>query len=163
MLDGGDLDSVPALVWSHWLAWRLVASTHSRSSGTQKGCPSVAVIVAVVVPSPLSSSMSSLWVLMVMERPHGLPGPVAGSVNLHPLKQAVNSRDGDVSYGTGWTEAAMSAVVAIPDVTGDQVPDLWVRDGSDGQIRVYHPSKTSAGSAVKVVLGSDWSGMKSFG
>ncbi|KIR65574.1 DNRLRE domain-containing protein [Micromonospora oryzae] len=94
---------------------------------------------------------------------HGLPGAAAGSVDLHSLKQAANSRDGDVSYGTGWTEAAMSSVIAIPDVSGDQVPDLWVRYGSDGQIRVYHPSATSAGSPVKVVLGADWSTMKSFG
>jgi hypothetical protein len=94
---------------------------------------------------------------------HGRPGTVPSSVDLHSLKQAANSRDGDVSYGTGWTEAAMSAVVAIPDVNGNEVPELWVRYGSDGQIRVYHPSETSAGSALKVVLGSDWSGMKSFG
>ncbi|MDI5936847.1 DNRLRE domain-containing protein [Micromonospora sp. PTRAS2] len=94
---------------------------------------------------------------------HGLPGAAAGSVDLHSLKQAANSRDGDVSYGTGWTEAAMSSVIAIPDVSGDQVPDLWVRSGADGQIRVYHPSATSAGTPVKVVLGADWSTMKSFG
>lgn len=31
------------------------------------------------------------------------------------------------------------------------------------RIRFYHPSATSAGSRVKVVLGADWSTMKSFG
>lgn len=94
---------------------------------------------------------------------HGKPGTTAGSVNLDSLKQAVNSRDGDVSYGTGFTEASMSAAVSIPDVSGDGVPDLWVRSGTNGMMQVYHPSKTAVGSSVKVVLGDDWSGVKSFG
>jgi hypothetical protein len=96
---------------------------------------------------------------------HGLPDSTAGSVNLHSLKQAANSRDGDVSYGTGWSEAAVSAVIAIPDVNGDQVPELWSRSGADGQIRINYPSTTAAGSPAnaKIVLGSDWRVMKSFG
>ncbi|MFY1700957.1 DNRLRE domain-containing protein [Micromonospora sp. WMMA1923] len=94
---------------------------------------------------------------------HGRPGPVPGSVDLNSLKQAAASRDGDVSYGTGWSEANISALITIPDVSGDGVPDFWTRSGTDGQIRLYYPSRTSTGAAVKVVLGSDWSGMKSFG
>ncbi|MER7332468.1 MULTISPECIES: DNRLRE domain-containing protein [unclassified Micromonospora] len=94
---------------------------------------------------------------------HGLPGSTPGSVDLNSLKQAVNSRNGDVSYGTAWTEANMSAVVSIPDVSGDGVPDLWARSGTDGMMRVYHPLKTNVGNPVKVVLGDDWRGVKSFG
>lgn len=76
---------------------------------------------------------------------------------------AANSHNGDVSYGTGWTEAAVSAVVSIPDVSGDGVPDLWARSGTDGMMRIYHPSKTAVGNPVKVVLGDDWRWVKAFG
>ncbi|MER7167043.1 FG-GAP-like repeat-containing protein [Micromonospora sp. NPDC000207] len=94
---------------------------------------------------------------------HGRPGPVTGSVDLNSLKQAAASRDGDVSYGTGWSEANINALIAIPDVNGDGVPDFWARFASDGQIRLYYPSRTNTGTPVKVVLGADWNGMKSFG
>ncbi|SCG58006.1 FG-GAP-like repeat-containing protein [Micromonospora halophytica] len=94
---------------------------------------------------------------------HGRPGPVAGSVDLHSLKQAAHSRNGDVSYGTGWTEAAIDVVVAIPDVSGDGVPDLWVRFSSDRKLRVYHPSRTNAGAPVKIVIDHDMVFTKSYG
>ncbi|MEU3455088.1 hypothetical protein ABZ671_16025 [Micromonospora sp. NPDC006766] len=94
---------------------------------------------------------------------HGKPGSVLGSVNLDSLKTAANSRDGDVSYGTGWSEANISALVAIPDVNGDRVPDLWARSGTDGQMRIYYPSKTNVGNPVRVVLGEDLRTHRSFG
>ncbi|MEU4675950.1 DNRLRE domain-containing protein [Micromonospora sp. NPDC023737] len=94
---------------------------------------------------------------------HGKPGPIAGSVSLDSLKTAAASRSGDVSYGNSWTEANVSALIGIPDVSGDRVPDLWARSGTDGQMRIYHPSTTNTNAPVKVVLGDDWRIMKSFG
>ncbi|MGA4726596.1 DNRLRE domain-containing protein [Micromonospora taraxaci] len=94
---------------------------------------------------------------------HGKPGSLPGSVNLDSLKTAAGSRSGDVSYGTGWSEANISAIISIPDVSGDRIPDFWTRSGTDGMMRIYHPSKTDTGGPVKVVLGDDWRGVKSFG
>ncbi|TDC41446.1 DNRLRE domain-containing protein [Micromonospora sp. KC213] len=94
---------------------------------------------------------------------HGKPGAVAGSVDLNSLKQAANSRQGDVSYGTGWSEAAITALVGIPDVNGDRVPDFWARFASDGKLRVYHPSGTNTGQPVKIVVEQDWALVRSFG
>ncbi|GAB2940290.1 VCBS repeat-containing protein [Micromonospora polyrhachis] len=94
---------------------------------------------------------------------HGKPGSVAGSVDLNSLKTAANSRSGDVSYGTDWTEAKASAIVSIPDVNGDRIPDLWVRSGEDGRVRVYHPSTTNVGAPVKIVLSTNLTTIKAFG
>ena len=95
---------------------------------------------------------------------YGKPGPVAGSVDINSLMVAANSRGGvDVSYGTNWTEANISAIVGIPDVNGDRIPDLWVRYASDGTMKVYYPSTTNTNAAVKTVLSVNWSGIKSFG
>ncbi|MEV6654243.1 DNRLRE domain-containing protein [Streptomyces sp. NPDC051219] len=94
---------------------------------------------------------------------HGKPGTVAGSVDLNSLTTAANSRDGDVQYGTSWTEANISAVIGIPDVNGDRIPDMWARFKSDGQTRIYHPSTTNTNAAVRIVLSVDWTNIKAFG
>jgi hypothetical protein len=94
---------------------------------------------------------------------HGKPGPVAGSVNLDSLKSAAASRSGDVLYGTYWTEANIGVVIGIPDVNGDQVPDLWARRDDFGQMWIYHPSTTNTNAPVKIVLGDDWRSVRSFG
>ncbi|SCE64633.1 DNRLRE domain-containing protein [Micromonospora mirobrigensis] len=94
---------------------------------------------------------------------HGKPGSVAGSVSLDSLKSAAASRSGDISYGTGWTEANVNAAIGIPDVNGDRVPDIWARLASDGAMRIYHPSTTNTNAPVKVVLGDNWNSVKSFG
>ncbi|MEV0328308.1 hypothetical protein AB0H63_17960 [Micromonospora echinospora] len=94
---------------------------------------------------------------------HGKPGTVAGSVNLDSLKSAAASRSGDVSYGTSWTEANINALIGIPDVNGDQVPDIWSRSGTTGQMSVYHPSTTNTNGPVKVVLGDNWNSVRAFG
>ncbi|WP_433531969.1 DNRLRE domain-containing protein [Micromonospora sp. CA-263727] len=94
---------------------------------------------------------------------HGKPGPVALSVNLDSLKQAINSRDGDVRIGTGWTEAAYNAVIGIPDVSGDGIPDLWTRSGTDGRIRLHRPSLTNIDASVQVVLSPDYTTFRAFG
>jgi hypothetical protein len=94
---------------------------------------------------------------------HGKPGPTSGSVNLDSLKTAANSRNGDVQYGNNWTETNISAVVGIPDVNGDRVPDLWARSGGNGTILLYHPSTTNTNPPVKTVIEEDWRGVKAFG
>ncbi|MFI1188671.1 DNRLRE domain-containing protein [Streptomyces californicus] len=93
---------------------------------------------------------------------HGKPDTAPGSVNLVSLTTAANSRDGDVPYGTSWTEAKVSAVIGVPDLNGDRIPDMWARFTADGLIRLYHPSKTDTGPAVKTVLSTDWSAYMAF-
>ncbi|MGW4464032.1 DNRLRE domain-containing protein [Micromonospora sp. NPDC004704] len=94
---------------------------------------------------------------------HGKPGPVAGSVDLNSLKLPGNSRSGDVSYGNSWTSTNVTAVVGIPDISGDRIPDLWARNGPDGSIRVYHPSATNTNPFVKVIIAENWSTIRAFG
>ncbi|MGS2586555.1 DNRLRE domain-containing protein [Streptomyces hebeiensis] len=94
---------------------------------------------------------------------HGKPGTADGSVDLESLKLASNSLNGDVSYGTGWTEANTSTALGIPDVNNDGVPDIWARSGVDGQMRIYHPSKTNTNTPVKVALSTDWRSMRALG
>ncbi|MFB7269388.1 DNRLRE domain-containing protein [Streptomyces sp. NPDC056244] len=94
---------------------------------------------------------------------HGKPGPVVGSVDLNSLTTAANSRDGDVPYGTTWTEANVSAAIGIPDVNRDGIPDIWGRFASDGHMSVWHSSKTSANGPFRTVIPDNWNGVKSFG
>ncbi|MFD1659319.1 DNRLRE domain-containing protein [Streptomyces caeni] len=94
---------------------------------------------------------------------HGKPGSVSGSVDLESLKLAANSLNGDVSYGTGWTDTNVSTALGIPDVNQDGVPDIWARFGSDGQMRIYYPSRTNTNPPVKVVLSLDWRTVRALG
>ncbi|MCX2184789.1 VCBS repeat-containing protein [Streptomyces sp. SKN60] len=95
---------------------------------------------------------------------HGKPGAAgAGSVDLNSLMLAANSLNGDVSYGTGWTEAAISSAIGIPDANNDGVPDIWARFTSDGHMSVYYPSTTNTNAPAKVVLSVNWNTIKSFG
>ncbi|MFG2867566.1 FG-GAP repeat domain-containing protein [Streptomyces sp. NPDC048338] len=95
---------------------------------------------------------------------HGKPGAAgAGSVDLTSLMLAANSLNGDVSYGTGWTEATISTAVGIPDVNSDGIPDIWARFASDGHMSVYYPSTTSTNAPAKTVLTVNWNTIKSFG
>jgi len=95
---------------------------------------------------------------------HGKPGPVAGSVNLDSLKVAADSRDGvDALYGSGFTEAAVNAVLGMPDVNRDGIPDIYSRSATNGNIRVHYPSQTALGSSMRTVISTDWSSVKTFG
>ncbi|MBN1174579.1 MAG: hypothetical protein JXA67_20605 [Micromonosporaceae bacterium] len=94
---------------------------------------------------------------------HGKPGAVAGSADLASIKLAGNSREGDVKVGTGWTPTATTAAIGIPDVNGDRIPDLWARSGTDGQVRVYHPTSTAVGDPVTTAITTDWSNVRAFG
>ncbi|MEX0172437.1 FG-GAP repeat domain-containing protein [Streptomyces sp. LMG1-1-1.1] len=104
----------------------------------------------------------------VMYIRHGKPGSVTGSVTLASLMTSAASRQGDVSYGTGWTQANVSAVIGIPDVSrsldveSNGVPDLWTRDGATGNMKVYYPSTTNTKAAFKTVLSIDWRSVRAF-
>ncbi|MFY1697922.1 hypothetical protein [Solwaraspora sp. WMMA2101] len=99
----------------------------------------------------------------IMNIRHGRPGTVVGSVDLNSLKTAAASRNGDVSYGTGWSAASVDLVVGTPDFNGDGIPDMWARWTSDGQLRVYHPSTTNAGTNVQVLSNTVYPGVKGLG
>ncbi|MFD4499348.1 FG-GAP-like repeat-containing protein [Streptomyces sp. NPDC058486] len=101
---------------------------------------------------------------------HGKPSATPGGVSLGSLMTAAASRQGDVTYGTGWTKSAVSTVIGIPDLQPDdtahashEVPDLWTRDGATGNMRVYYPTTTNTHPAVKTVLSVDWRSVKAFG
>ncbi|MEV5969089.1 DNRLRE domain-containing protein [Streptomyces sp. NPDC051921] len=94
---------------------------------------------------------------------HGKPGAVAGSVDLESIKLAANSVNGDVVFGTNWTGTNVTAVIGIPDVNKDGVPDIWARFGADGTMKLYNPSTTNTNAPVKTVLSTDWSTVKAFG
>ncbi|MFI1979499.1 FG-GAP-like repeat-containing protein [Streptomyces wedmorensis] len=104
----------------------------------------------------------------VMYIRHGKPGSVAGSVSLASLMTSAASRQGDVSYGTGWTQTNVSAVIGIPDVSraldvdSDGVPDLWTRDGATGNMKLYYPTTANTRAALKTVLSIDWRSVKAF-
>ncbi|MFJ4007947.1 DNRLRE domain-containing protein [Streptomyces sp. NPDC090023] len=94
----------------------------------------------------------------------GKPGASAGTVDPESLKLGANSLSGkDESYGTNWADTNISTALGIPDINKDGIPDLWVRSATDGQMRLYNPSRTNTGGAVKVVLSSDWRTVKALG
>ncbi|WP_406494129.1 hypothetical protein [Streptomyces sp. NBC_00846] len=94
---------------------------------------------------------------------HGKPGSGSGSVDLDSLKVAANSLNGDVSYGTSWQETNIRIALGIPDVNNDKIPDIWAIFATDGQTRIYYPSRTNTNPAAKIVLSVDWKAIKSFG
>ncbi|MFC7535504.1 FG-GAP repeat domain-containing protein, partial [Actinoplanes sp. GCM10030250] len=94
---------------------------------------------------------------------HGKPGTVAGSVDLNSLKSAAASLKGvDTQYGTNWTAANITAIVGIPDVNGDKIPDMWARRGTDGVVKVYYPNATDTGAAKDAIITANWAAMKGF-
>lgn len=94
---------------------------------------------------------------------HGKPGTVTGSVDLNSIKLAANSLNGDVAFGTGWTETAVLSAIGIPDVNKDGVPDIWARFGDTGNMKLYYPSTTNTNGPVRTVLGVDWRDMRALG
>jgi hypothetical protein len=94
---------------------------------------------------------------------HGKPGAVAGSVDLESIKVAANSANGDVAFGTGWTEATVTSAIGIPDVNNDGVPDIWARFGDTGNMKLYYPSTTNTNAPVRTVLAVDWRGVRALG
>ncbi|MFD5574016.1 hypothetical protein [Streptomyces cadmiisoli] len=88
---------------------------------------------------------------------HGKPTSTGAGLDPMSIASAASSREGqDTSYGTGWTAAAYDQIIAIPDTSGDSIPDLWVRETTTGKIHLYHPSKTHTNSMVKIVIPEDW-------
>ncbi|MFF9841657.1 DNRLRE domain-containing protein [Streptomyces sp. NPDC013740] len=94
---------------------------------------------------------------------HGKPGAVAGSVDLDSIKVAANAVDGDVAFGTGWTDTNVDAAIGIPDINKDGIPDIWARFASDGHMAIYNPSTTNTNPPVKTVISSGWGDKKAFG
>ncbi|MDX2708296.1 DNRLRE domain-containing protein, partial [Streptomyces sp. PA03-6a] len=94
---------------------------------------------------------------------HGKPGSVAGSVDLNSLMLAGNSLNGDVPFGTSWTEANVNSAIGIPDINDDGIPDIWARFASDGHVAIYNPSTTNTNPPVKTVIGSGWNDKLVFG
>ncbi|WP_165985117.1 VCBS repeat-containing protein [Streptomyces sp. YIM 98790] len=81
----------------------------------------------------------------------GKPGADGTGVDLTSLGRAVDSATGtDAVYGTGWTATGHPMIMGIPDANGDSVPDIWTTV-SDGSLRVYHATRTSAGSWTKIM------------
>jgi hypothetical protein len=57
-----------------------------------------------------------------------------------------------------WTQ-----IKALGDITGDKRPDLALRSGADGSIRLHRPSLTNIDASVQVVLSPDYSAFRAFG
>jgi hypothetical protein len=87
---------------------------------------------------------------------HGKPDSSGSGLDPLSIALAADSREGvDTLYGTGWTEATINHIVAIPDTSGDGIPDMWARETATGKMRLYHPSKTSTNAYVKIVWNGD--------
>ncbi|MFG2379192.1 FG-GAP repeat domain-containing protein [Streptomyces sp. NPDC048504] len=74
---------------------------------------------------------------------------------------AAGSGGADTEYAaSGWTATAVPRFFAIPDVTGDSVPDIWAHM-SDGSVRLYSGGKAAIGGYTTVV--GSWTGKLAFG
>jgi len=92
----------------------------------------------------------------------GKPNAAGTGVDLLSLATAAASADGsDGDYAaSGWSSTTVPRFFAVPDVTGDAIPDLWAHM-SDGSVRLYAGGKTAIG-AYTTVIGS-WTGKLAFG
>ncbi|MGW1998185.1 FG-GAP-like repeat-containing protein [Embleya sp. NPDC001921] len=63
--------------------------------------------------------------------------------------------------GSGWQQTQVAQITAIPDVTADDIPDLWVlRTNGD---RVFHPGlRTSPGNATNATGETSWDHCQDF-
>ena len=76
-----------------------------------------------------------------------------GGSTIASLSTAAGSLTGvDTTYATGWTETAKPTLhfYGTPDVTGDDIPDIWALN-SDGSLDVYAGGSASIGAATKVI------------
>ncbi len=113
---------------------------------------SMALIVRLTAFSTdgiLPSLVHGIASMMMLPHAHMSPPKRAGA-SLMPM-------------GTGRTGANVPTAIGVPDVSGDGLPDLRARMRSDGQTRIYSPSRTDTNPAVKIVLAVDWNTVKAFG
>ncbi|WP_329351103.1 VCBS repeat-containing protein [Streptomyces sp. NBC_01261] len=76
-----------------------------------------------------------------------------GGSTFASLSTAAGSLTGvDTTYATGWTETAKPTLhfYGTPDVTGDDIPDIWALN-SDGSVDVYTGGSAAIGTATKVI------------
>ncbi|MEU5343998.1 DNRLRE domain-containing protein [Streptomyces sp. NPDC020766] len=87
----------------------------------------------------------------------------SGGATLSSLAAAANSKTGaDELYASGWstTAAPMTHLYGTPDVTGDDIPDIWAL-ASDGAIKFYKGGAATLGTGTTVISsGSEWATTK---
>jgi hypothetical protein len=89
-----------------------------------------------------------------------------GGSTIASLTTAAGSLNGsDTTYATGWTATAMPLPLlhGTPDVTGDDIPDIWTLT-SDGSIKVYAGGAKALGAGTEVISSaSEWKVKLAFG
>ena len=65
----------------------------------------------------------------------------------------------DTAYASsGWDATTVTFAVGTPDVSGDNVPDIWARMGADGTLKLYQGGASAIGSS-STVISADWSAL----
>ncbi|MFG2935179.1 FG-GAP-like repeat-containing protein [Streptomyces sp. NPDC048282] len=89
-----------------------------------------------------------------------------GGSTIASLSTAAGSLTGvDTTYATGWTETAKPTphFFGTPDVTGDDIPDIWALN-SDGSVDVYAGGSAAIGAATRVIsANTTWSSTLALG
>ncbi|MFJ2177238.1 DNRLRE domain-containing protein [Streptomyces sp. NPDC087851] len=82
----------------------------------------------------------------------------SGGVDLSSLASAADSGAGtDTQYAaSGWSSSAVPHLMGTPDVTGDDIPDIWAVH-SDGSVRLHTGGRTAlSGTGTNVIAPSTW-------
>ncbi|MCT9078514.1 DNRLRE domain-containing protein [Streptomyces fulvoviolaceus] len=89
-----------------------------------------------------------------------------GGSTLASLTTAAGSLTGaDTTYATGWTASAMPMplLYGTPDVTGDDIPDIWTLT-SENSVKIYPGGAKALGSGTTVISStSGWEAKLAFG
>ncbi|MEU0085095.1 DNRLRE domain-containing protein [Streptomyces sp. NPDC006274] len=88
----------------------------------------------------------------------GKPDADGTGTDLLSLGLAGTSRTGtDAEYATGWSPTVRPLLMGTPDTNGDSVPDIWAMAASNGDVHVYHGSRSAAGTP-RLVMDADAEG-----